>query len=277
MSKWEKHYKTFDSPEEYLDYLRMISDIHANQSEYWAGRNWNTSLNLLSNGETTHLQRAQEIIDKVDVSDLIANGVPVLGPCVAGFIPNIPAAISGHPESMFKRTLLDSPSVQSPLSVYVETTVSSGVSLDELLQRGIATLAFVLAMEVVRPVDLYVVSLVSHRNNMRGVYGAVTKVASRPMDITRAVYMLTDAAYARRFLHSSSQAQHTWSMDSGPWCFDSNPSHERYTKEIREFLEMQPEDVYLKGGHLHDKQMLSNPVQWVQDMITKHSGQTVEG
>jgi len=90
------------------------------------------------------------------------------------------------------------------------------------------------------------------------------------MDVSRAVYMLTDASYNRRLHHAASSKQCN-SPNVGGWPFHSIPGQASYEKGIRELLSMQPDDVYLPGGYLTDKLMLNNPVAWVQQMIEKHN------
>lgn len=264
-------FKRFDSPEEYAAYLKPLPEAPGLHDRYWAGGAKSIGVEKLISGDNSRLAQAQAIIDKLDLAHIFSNDVPVLEPTVAGFIPNVPAAIAGHPESMFRRGFVESPSILAPLTMYIETTVSAGVTQEQLIARGVAVLAFVLAMETIRPVDLYTVSLISH-NSRLGVYGAVTKIASRPMDVGRAVWMLTDPNYARMLLFTSAGEQHGLDLDSGPWCFNSNPQDDIYVSKMRETLALQPDDVFMKGGYLFDKLMLTDPVAWVSKMISEHSG-----
>lgn len=268
-------FKHFESPEEYAAYLRAIpSRFHHNGNYSFSGETLEQGCTTLEQGDTSRLAEAQAILDKLDLAHLFSNNIPVLEPCVAGFIPNVPAAIAGHPQSMFQRGFIESPSILAPLTVYVETAVSAGVTQQQLIARGVATLAFVLAMELVRPVDLYAVSLWSHDHN-NGIHGSIVKIASRPMDLGRAVWMLTAPTYARRLAFSAvnfGAGADASRLCSKPWIFDSDPTHKNYLPKIRELLALQPEDVFMKGGYLFDKLMLTDPVAWVTKMIAEHSG-----
>jgi hypothetical protein len=269
------NWRRFESPEEFGDYLKTIpSNLWSTSSEDFAGVQLPQAIDYLQKGNVHNLEAAQKIMHELNTDDLFSVNVPVLRPDVVGIIPNVAGLVAGHPQGMFARHFEELPSLNAPLTVYIETTTSAGVPTQHLINRGIATLAFVLAMETIRPVDLYTVSIGSH-SRRDGIYGAVVKIASRPMDIGRAVYMLTDPSYGRRIFHSMSNEMSGTNQRCGvgPWCFGS-PSSDNYVPQMRKLLDMQPEDVYLKGGYLTDKLMLTNPIQWVKDMVAKHSNQT---
>lgn len=261
--------KHFDSPEEYAEFLRTIPTQYNCREGSWCGASTDQGIKTLEQGDSSRLAKAQAIIDKLDLAHIFSNDVPVLEPCIAGFIPNVPAAIAGHPEAMFRRGFVESPSVSAPLAIYIEVSVSEGVSHDQLIARGVAVLAFALAMEQVRPVDVYAVAL-SGKGERPGIYGSVTKIASRPMDMSRAVWMLTDATYARQ-LHFTAGNYLSGCTTTGhvPWAYSFDSAYEG---KVRKLLELQPDDVFMKGGYLFDTLMLNDPVAWVRAMIEKHSG-----
>lgn len=267
----------FDSPEAYADWLETIPrHLHSDSPVSFAGAWLSEGVKILRAGNTDRLEDARAIMDKLDVEGLISSSMPILQSSIAGMVPNIPNAISGHPEAMFSRGYIESPNLTTPLNVYVETTVSSGISQQELINRGVAILAFVLAMEVVRPVELYIALPHSH-SRRPGVYCPVIKIASRPMDLGRAVWMLTDPCFARRLFHTAINELSECGMQCsvGPWCWGS-PMTSNYETNFRELLDMQPEDVLLKGGYITDQIMLTDPVQWVKNMIAKHRGDVNE-
>ena len=266
--------KHFDSPEAYADWLESIpANLRANYDQSFGGAYLEKGVSILRAGNLDRLEDAKRIMDQLDVEGLISNSMPILQSSIAGMIPNIPNAIAGHPETMFSRGHIESPNLTTPLNVYVETTVSAGVSQKELINRGVAILAFALAMETIRPVELYIALPHSH-SRKPGVYCPVIKIASRPMDLGRAVWMLTDPCFARRLFHTAINHLSECGMQCqvGPWAWNSDPTREQYETNFRKLLDMQPEDVLLKGGYLTDKLMLTNPVQWVKNMIEKHRG-----
>jgi len=263
--------KHFDSPEAYADWLETIpSHLVSDSGEGFSGTQLSVGVRILREGDTSRLAQAQEIMDKVLTEGLVTQHMQVLQSSLVGFVPNIPAALAGHPEAMFNRGYMESPTVNSPLNIYVETTVSAGVSQQELINRGVCILAFVLAMEQIRPVDLFIALPHSH-SRRPGVYCPVIKIASRPMDLGRAVWMLTDPCFARRLFHTAINQLSGAGVRCGvgPWCW-GDPQSANYEKNFRELLEMQPDDLLFKGGYLYDELMRTNPVAWVQKMVNEH-------
>lgn len=269
----KNHWIFFDSPEEYADYLEnTVPRSTRNRQDSFCGDPFDTAIGYLKNGHTANLAAAQKIMDELGDAQVFTTQSPSIRPDVVGMVPNVPGLLSGHPQGMLARYWEESPSLAAPMSLFVEVTVSAGVSHDQLIKRGIAMLAFALVMETVRPVDLYTVSFVSHSSNP-GKFGTIVKIASRPMDIGRAVYMLTDPSYNRRLAftaygHLSGTGD---SHDSFPW-INGSPSNPDYVDKMRDMLEMQPDDVFIKGGFLTDKLMLNDPVQWVKNMVAQHGG-----
>lgn len=255
--------KRFDSPEAFADWIAP-SKFGDGRTEDWypsdfAGGTFKRCLANLNNGDLTHLDRAQKLIDKMP-TDIFSEERYILAPSVAGYIPNIPAAISGHPEAMFHRHTIESPNLTAPIRIFIETTVSAGLSHDELINRGVATIALVLALNKYRPVELFTASL----GYMGGkVYGVIVRVESKPLDMARAVYMLADPGYARQLAFT---AMHTISDRNN---FESIP----LSLDRRDICQCEDSDILIKGGHLIDKLMLTNPVAWVTKMVEEHTAQ----
>lgn len=267
--------QTFESPEEFADYAgtQAIVDSYDNYSGGWAGETIASGVKSLKEGDTTNLEAAQKILDQMDTQGIVSEFMPTLQSSVVGYFPDVSAYIQGLPQQMITLEYDEVPSPTSPLNVYVETSVSEGVSKDTLLKRGIAVLAFVLAMEAIRPVNLYVVCPMMPRGEGKDITACpIVKVASRPMDLGRAVFMLTSVTFARRMMFSAvykmAEFSH-WTGNIG-WMYGSNPNAKDYEIRFRKLVGMQPTDVFLKGGYLFDDLMMKNPVAWVKSMIEKH-------
>jgi len=275
------NWSRFDSPEEYASFLKDIPPQYS-QYEYqhnydnirWQGGTCKDGITKLEQGDTTNRALAQEMIGKVDYEHLLTYGMPVLTPCVAGFVPNVPAAISGHPESMFRRGYIENPNISAPLTVYVNVSVDSKLTHTQILNRGIGVLAFVMAMELIRPVDLYVINMRGHSLNP-GIYGSIIKVASRPMDLGRAVWMLTSVQFTRAVRSTDVNFRAGMTRNGkGPFLFNLEPQEDTSEQAYRELLQLEPTDVFIRGAHSSDRLMINDPMTWVQQMIEKHSNST---
>lgn len=274
------NWRRFDSPEEYADYCERLprsicyyNDTNRPSKDEFGGVDIPIACKYLRNGCTENLDEARKIMDQMGNENLFSMSVPMLRADVQGIIPNVPGLLAGHPQGMFARHIEETPALNAPLTVYFEASVSAGIDHDTLVRRGVAALAFVLAMEVIRPVDLYITCLWSH-SQRAGVYGSVVRVPSRPMDLGRATYMMTDPSFYRRLAFSAvnDMSGTNSTKCSKPWVMDSGPTNKNYIPYMRELLDMQPDDIFIKGGYLLDRNMTDNPVQWVKDMIAQHGG-----
>lgn len=271
MSQEKHNIQWFDGPEHYSahlahmpqEYRRMYDDHRSN----WAGGNFEQALHKLNNGDTTNLAKAQAIVDKMANEQLFSMGQPVIESSLIGMAPNVPNALMGHPYEMYNIVESEQQSMLTPLRIFVETTVSAGLSNSELTNRGVAVMAFALAMSIVRPIELYAASFghlesISHTK----VYGTIVRIPTAPLDLERATYMLTGNGYCRKlaFTNMNWQAQITREQ--------SIP----FPRGRRDLCMCEPTDVLIQGGYLTDTLMLQNPIQWVKNMIAKHRGDVNE-
>lgn len=265
--------KRFDSPEDYAAHLERNCKgyVHDYGGDDWQGYDWNKALRVLREGDLTNVAAAEKIIADMHDANIFSSGIPLPVRSVVGYSPCVPAAITGHPRSMYTRNRSETLSLNSPISIYVETTVSAGVSHSELMSRGIAVLAFAMAMNITRPVSLYTASIGKPNSSSSG---SVVRINTSPMDLGRAAYMLTNASYCRQLAFAAMKEAAPYGRQSNyiSWPWDMMPRDGVYQASMREMLGMEGDDVLIYGGHLFDDLMRTNPVQWVKDMLAKHSG-----
>lgn len=266
----------FESPEEYCAYLRDIPSQYKwlQYDSDFAGCDFNQSLDYLTDGFDKHLEKAEKLIQEMSDAQIFTQNLPMIEHAMVGGFPNVPAALNGHPKSMFRRGVSENEGTTTPLCIYVETLVSGGVSQDQLVKRGIAILGFVLAMNMIRPVEVYTVTVAAP--DRRGAYGAITKIASKPLDLKRATYMLTDPSYYRRLAFSSmrERAKNDTTWIAWPW--GKAPTDDDYTTKMRALCQCEEQDIFIKGGYLLDEKMLKDPIGWVKDMIKTHGNVAME-
>lgn len=261
-------YQMFDSPAEFAYYLEQRTSRHREGD--WAGFNWGQSIDALNNGTKKYVNEAQAIIDKMTVDNLFSMEQPIIESSVVGFAPNIGAYLAGHPMDMYNIVSSENESVITPINIYVDVIVSGGLTHKELIARGVAILGFALALSAIRPVEIFACSICLPSRGITG--GTVCRIPSKPIDMERAAFMLCDPAYARRLSFTAIGHQGEGDCDGISWAWNGTPISKDYEKKMRELLGMQPHDVYIPGGWLDDKLMLTNPVQWVKDMLAKHRG-----
>lgn len=263
----------FDSPDEYASHHDTILPEYRNYMDgHWAGGTHEQNLAKLRNGSNANLDRVQSIVNNIDVGQLLANNMLMLEQAVAGFVPNVAAYIAGQPETMFDLIESEQKSPVTPIRVVVETTVSSGVTHTELVNRGIAMCAFVLALNTVRPVELHVIGMQDYDDSRGACIGHMVKVFDKYADLGRALFMLTETGFARALHFPSMSMLMGRFCNIGVWPFRLRPGQEEYNVKVRQLLQLEPQDIFICGGFLTDKEMLSNPIAWVNNMVKQHSG-----
>lgn len=262
-------FRSFDDTEAFKNYLLKEVPIHLRENTYdpFYGVSFDNALVKIIEGDLSLLGRAQSIIGDLQEQNIFSSGVPLLKSAVCGFVPNVPAAIQNHPEAFFTRVRDEAQSMNAPLSIYVETSISAGVSNYEIVNRGIAVLAFVLAMQNIRPVDLYVVYAAGECLNT----GIAVRIESRPLNLSVATWALTNFSFPRRLgFHSIKAVTKKHNRDI-PWAWGLAGHSKDYEASIRDAFGLKPDDVYIPGGHLYDTLMLKDPIAWVKQMLERHN------
>lgn len=270
-------YKRFDSVYSYAETLRKLPAKHRElETDSFFGAPYDKAIELLVSGSQKHVAAVERIVEQMQDSNLFASGLPMLAPAVCGFIPNVPAAIAGHPEAMFTRQASDMQSMAAPIAIYVETCISAGVSDTKILNRGVACLGLALALSMFRPVELYAVYSGPPGDRRGAAFGNAVKIEFAAANLGIAAWCFTDPAYPRRLGFSSVLHYANSTNDSISWNWGLEPTKKAYQDALREALGMQADDVIIPGGYVLDTLMLNDPVAWVRKMIEQHSGKQGE-
>lgn len=251
----------FDSPEDYVQYLRAIPSQYIDkENPDFSGGTFEQCVNKLTNGDLTGLEQAQKIIDQMQDQQVFSLLTPTLKSDVVGFMPNVGNALMGAPDDMYNISFSENESITSPIRVFVETTVSAALTHQELINRGVACLALVLAFSMVRPVELYTASFGEIRRDSTE-HGAIVRIPTNPIDLNRAVFMLTAPGFCRQLMFTTVY-------------FQGNCLHRSsipFATDCRDICKCEPNDILIKGGYLSDNLMLNDPIAWVKQMIEKHN------
>lgn len=265
----------FESIEEYACYLKKIPEECYRP---WTNYNhFNHIVDSMSRGTTTHLDAANKIINEMQDQNVFSVGLPTLQNSVAGFMPNVPAALIGHPRNMVSRAVSDLQGINTPLNIYMEPGISGGLTITQVVQRGISILAFVLAMQNIRPIELYIAETNNVDHYKPNCFGAAVKIDTKPLDLARACWVFTHPEYVCPIGFATSvdlyhKTTGKYSNYCG-WSWEGRPQNVNYQQAIREIYDMSDTDIFIPGGHLFDSLMITDPVAWVKQMIAKHSTQ----
>ena len=268
----------FYDASEYAAHLRELPQEfrYMSRDTSFYGMQYDLAVKMLEQGDMSSVALASKFVDKMQDAQIFSIGQPQWENAIVGYHVNVAAFMAGHPKHMMRRAVSEYVSTMAPLSVYVDVTVSAFLSHQQLIARGVAMLAFVMAMSQIRPVELYCCGC-GHYNDDARAQAVVCKVESKPLDLARAAFMLTNPAYNRRISFSAGTALAGVPGNySIPLAFNRLP-HADLEASMRHMLSMEAHDIYLKHGHMDDSLMLSDPVKWVRNMIEKHARKSTDG
>lgn len=140
------------------DFLRAFDErgtdnwSDALKNTAWIGGTLEDARRYATEGDVSMVEEAEFIVGRLDAELALEDLTDAWQPSVCGVIPLVPAYLAGAPEAMLAKsqTLTD----KSEVEIWVSTTVSGGVSTDEMKRRGTVLLAFAMAVQRVRPVRL---------------------------------------------------------------------------------------------------------------------------
>ena len=159
----------------------------------WAGGSWDFALRALRDGDTTHVARSDELLRKFE-SLLFPTRRRAWRADVAGFAPNVPAHIAGHPASMRRRVVRQAEA--APITVYVDLFISSSFDAEDAIVRGAAALALVRVLAAYRAVTLYVGYATTGYSGT--TICPIVRLDTTPLDLAHATFVLCNVAFVRR-------------------------------------------------------------------------------
>lgn len=191
-----------------------------------------------------------------------------------GAFPVVADYLLGLPMNMRRRQAIESE--QAPIRIIVETAVSSGINDTMLVNRGAALAALVMRLSETRAVELWTLWGTTVRGTAH-VFGLV-QIETAPIDIAHVATVMASKDFARAIEFSAAlqQANARSQYESIEWNWGVDPTNGRRIAEIRNILELEPQDVFMPGGYLDDSQLMMNsPVEWVNKFL--NSQRKVEG
>lgn len=232
---------------------RKASDFNGHESYQQAREN-------LLKGKLSVVPRANALMDKL-AGDAIELSATQWEQSVAGFIPCVPAFLSGSPESMYRPTEVKSD--RAPVRVFASVCVSAGIEADDLEKRGVAILALCQKLTAIRPVELYVYA------DMGGTGWACIpciKVETSPLDLATATYATSSAGFLRQLCFVWAE-QRGW---CGEWAWGRSPTDAVGQSKTRKLLGLEENDLLIPGGYATDP-LITKPVEWLNKQIAKYT------
>ena len=225
------------------------------------------------------VESSQILFDKLQADLDLSTVESRMESAPVGGSPRVGAFLAGSPMSMNR--IVSPLTSDGPVKMFVDLTCSAGYSESDLRDRGIAVLALARMIQLLRPVELHVVSSLRvsatfAQGNRKRAEGAKLKdtetalamqVSTAPFDITTAARALTDAFVARGLAYNIQRGMCGLKRgtDSGlHW--SSIP--------MADLLDVDPtRDVVIGPAHLGERiGTKQSAVAWVQKQFTAWLG-----
>lgn len=237
--------------------------------DYWyGGHSKDQARECCLHGYDEIVPKATKIMDSLETS-LDIQGLHWVE-SVSGAFPSVPDYLSGSPTPMRQRVKRQYDT--APIKVYAAVAMSAALSTEDINNRGAAILALIMALERIRPVDLYAICELDGDND-KGNSIQVIPIETQPLDVAIAGYVFTHPSFPRMLCYGWAGANHG---HRGGWPRKYDDTQEAYKPLdnaspyclwLRETLGMSPQDLYIKIGHI-GQPIFRDPVKWINDVLT---------
>lgn len=269
--------KWHDGPEDFHDYCSnpAVRRAHAEGKETvttnWGGVAYSTAMRDLLYGSIDRAILAQQLFDDVVHATMDTLGRSVITSSVVGSTPNVPAMLAGLPHCMLERSTTEEKSSNAPIRIVIDLFASCGITQQQFIRRGVAALAFTMVMNTVRPIDLYVAHTGASMHIPGSSVAHVIKIDTKPLDLPRAVWMISDPAFFRRLGFCAMM------YELKPWLHPKYKTIDYLDDCIpcapqrgKEQLQLDPNDIYIERLLYGNIPAIENPIEWVNSMVKQH-------
>lgn len=244
---------------EFLDYVSSLSRQTGGdrlKPLFFGASSVAGAVRYIHNGATEYETReTRTLLDKIE-SGFHGRTVQQWQPSVMGAYPMVPDFLAGMPDCMRRRMQTDTD--VSPIRIVVNTTVSAGVDAHDLARRGAAATALAIKLSEVRPVELWA-AYGGHAAG-RTTIGRV-KMDTNPVSISNAVAVLSSRQFARAICFAPMIEAANYNTSIG-W-----PQGIR-GDAMREALDLEPQDIYIPGGHISEADKFGGDVvAWIESYL----------
>lgn len=178
-----------------------------------------------------------------------------------GCFPNVPAFIQGRPDSMWRQTWEEAPSL---CRIYVQANVQADATPEAARMRGVAVAALAYATQTHRPVELYWFAMNRRRGaakaaKLPGVSHLITclRLGTAPLDMSRIAVALARVGIFRKSLRRVAGTMFGGYSDLRP----------------ETVFDIGPDDVVIPAVHHGDVSAINNDaLAWVLARVADQEG-----
>ena len=184
---------------------------------------------------------------------------------VVGCLPNVPAMLAGQPLTMRRKVKREHEA--APIAVVVDTTVSGGLTQEQMQRRGAAILALVRAISSRRPVELWTGTGLGTPS---GAVWQFWRINTAPLDLARAAFLLAHPAATRGLQYGIGYRDHNF---TGRWPYGRGVvDGDAYRGIIARALPHIGECIAVPAAHVRDE-TVSDPIAWIKEKVAAHLGE----
>jgi hypothetical protein len=181
----------------------------------------------------------------------------------AGAFCCVPDVLAGLPTPMRRAT--STPDDRAPITIFVNTSCSAGISAKVIQKRGIAILALVMALSRIRPVSLQQLAILDGYRDNTGETIITSEINTSPLDLATACYVLTSVGFARRLTYKVGEAINGF---KGRWPASfSYYSPQPYYDALAPRLTSDVSRCLIIGVAQLGDALLSAPIVWINAQI----------
>lgn len=266
---------TYDNMGEFVADCRTFppqNQIAASVDSWTDNLGFDATCERASSGDLSRVAASDTLMSKLENLVTLQTAQMATIDAICGGVPNVPAFLAGQPINMRRRQRVMSQA--APLNVIVDLASSASVPSSSLEKRGAAVLAFVRVISAQRPVNLYLGCAFTHRTGDKTINtGAIAvRVDTAPLDLARAAFAISGAAFPRRLLYSALEKEMKCSnSESLPFPYqDNNFYRANLHKFWSRFVSVNDEDTAIVAS-LYADDKFDDPETWLRDMVKQYA------
>lgn len=239
---------------------RMADDNINSPGDWYGPDSWSKTIEKARNGgEETYVSQASSLMERIQAQFEATMPSWVAG--VAGAYPCVPDALIGLPESMRRR--VNTESDNAPISIWIPTTCSAGIDQKTLIARGVAYLAFAMALvSSGRAVELYAVAF-GNGNDKAKETVITARIPTNPLSLSEACFALCNVSYTRRISYAAKYALNNGCNGRWPEAYASNSAAYCVDVAKRHGITFCAPPAYLTDA----KEIAADPVKWLNSKM----------
>lgn len=257
-----------------LTHLALATDKardHFEKNKKWVGGETVDEViaKLKGGGDEKLVEEASKYIEHFNVN--ISTEIPIHQPSPFGGRFIIPEAILGWPEPARKLTRRYEDT--APLTVYFSNTCSGGIDVNQMIKRGMAIMAFVMAMSYVRPVRVIYFSELGGNKDVGGWINVTYEIPTSPMSLSEAAYCMGSMALTRGSAYAI--GEHSGHGYHGQWAdhylrLGGESGKPEYYDFLKKNLGAEKDDLILGSVFINDP-TIADPVGWLQKTLARYT------